>query len=139
MRQCCSEQVRASPTRKEGRAALVLLQRLVFGVLSGFWLVLGMLAVFGIVQLGVTDGAWILGTLMIGNGVALCLAGWFSLRGRRVIDYLALAVVAANALMSVTDEIGVLDLLSLTVNGGLILLMVVNLRSKPSGSVRRSV
>ena len=64
---------------------------------------------------------------MLANGVAL--AGWLSPRGR-LVDYGALAVVAQNALLSVTDEIGLLDLLSPLVNGALLVLLITNLRAR---------
>ena len=62
----------------------------------------------------------VLGVLMLGNGAALGLAGWFSLRGHRLVDLAALAVVAVNALLSLTDEIGLLGLLSLLVSSALL-------------------
>ena len=54
------------------------------------------------------------------------------------MDYGALAVVAQNALLSVTDEIGLLDLLSPLVNGALLVLLITNLRARPWGEGRRS-
>ena len=41
-----------------------------------------------------------------------------------------MAVVAQNALLSVTDEIGLLDLLSPLVNGALLVLLITNLRGR---------
>ena len=92
---------------------MILLQRVLFGGVAGFWLVTGAVAMFGIVDLGFgsADAARVVGILMLGNSVALALAGWLSLRGHRLVDYAALALVALNALLSVTDEIGLLDLL----------------------------
>ena len=111
---------------------MIRLQRILFSVAAGFWLVAGALAISGIVDLGfgTGDAAMIVGILMLGNGAALALAGWLSLRGQRLVDYAALALVALNALLSVTDEIGVLDLVSLLVNGALLVLLVVNLRAQ---------
>ena len=92
---------------------MILLQRVIFGGVAGFWLVTGAVAMFGIVDLGFgsADAAQVVGILMLGNSVALALAGWLSLRGHRLVDYAALALVALNALLSVTDEIGLLDIL----------------------------
>ena len=111
---------------------MIRLQRTLFSVAAGFWLVAGALAAFGIVDLGFgsADAARVVGILMLGNGVALALAGWLSLRGQRLVDYAAFALVALNALLSVTDEIGVLDVVSLLVNGALLVLLVVNLRAQ---------
>lgn len=109
---------------------MIRLQRLLFGVAASFWLVAGALAVLGLTDFGLTDGARVLGVLMLGNGLALGLAGWFSLHGHPAVDYGALAVVAANAILSVTDEIGLLDLVSLLVSGALLALLIVNMYSQ---------
>ena len=50
------------------------------------------------------------------------------LHGHGLVDCGALALVTAHALLSVTDEIGVLDLLSLLVGGALFSLLIANLR-----------
>jgi hypothetical protein len=50
--------------------SMILLQRLLFSVAAGFWLVAGALAMFGIVDLGFgsANAARVLGILMVGNG-----------------------------------------------------------------------
>jgi hypothetical protein len=110
---------------------LIRLQRILFSIAAGFWLVVGALAAFGIVDLGFgsADAARVAGILMLGNGVALALVGWLSLRGHRLVDFVALAVVTLNVILSVTDEIGLLDLLSLLVSGALLVLLIVKLWS----------
>ncbi|MFC1660769.1 hypothetical protein ACFL3S_04770 [Gemmatimonadota bacterium] len=113
---------------------MTLLLRLLFGVSATFWLVAGALVALGVVDLGLNEGAWILGVLMLVNGVALALAGVFSLRGHRKVDYPALVLVAANAVLSVTDEIGLLDLISLLVSGTLLLLLPAGMRSRGEAS-----
>jgi tetrahydromethanopterin S-methyltransferase subunit C len=104
---------------------MVPLLRVLFGVLGAFWLALGALAVFGVVDFGLSAGARSLGLLMLGNGTALALAGWQTLRGRRVVDFLAVILVLANAVLSVTDEVGPLDLAYLLVSCTLLGLLVV--------------
>ena len=109
---------------------LLRLQGSLFGVVAGFWLVAGVLAVVGVVDFGLDKGAPLLGLLMLGNAAALGLAGFLSLRGHRLVDFGALAVVAVNALLSVTDEIGLLDLVSLAASVGLLVLLIYNMRAK---------
>lgn len=46
------------------------------------------------------------------------------------MDFAALALVAVNALLSVTDEIGVLDILSRLVSAALLILLIINLRRR---------
>ena len=62
---------------------MIRLQRILFSVAAGFWLVAG-----------------------------------------------ALAVVTLNALLSVTDQLGVLDVVSLRTNGALLVLLIINLRNR---------
>jgi hypothetical protein len=110
---------------------MVKLLRVLFAVLGAFWLVLGSLGVLGAVDFGLATGARFLGALMLGNGTALALAGWLSLRGRRVVDFLAVTLVLANLVLSLTDEVGPLDLAFLVVNSALLGFLVVALRSRP--------
>ncbi len=107
---------------------MIRLQRLLFGVAASFWLIAGALAALGLVDFGLSGGARVLGLLMLANGTALALAGWFSLRGHRLVDYGALALAAVNAILSLTDEIGLLDALSLLISGALMVLLIANMR-----------
>jgi hypothetical protein len=105
-------------------------QRVLFSLVAAFWLIAGALATLGVLDFGLRSGARVLGLLMLGNAAALALGGWLSVRGYRLVDYASLAVVAVNALLSVTDEIGALDIASLLVNAGLFALLVINLRAQ---------
>jgi len=111
---------------------MVSLLRGLFGALGAFWLVAGGFAVFGALDFGLPQGAQVLGILMLGNGAALVSAGWLTLRGHRMIDFLAVLLVLANGVLSLTDEVGVLDLASLVVSGTLLGLLVAGLRSRPT-------
>lgn len=116
---------------------MTLLLRALFGLLGAFWVVSGVLAVSGVVDLGLQAGAVFLGVLMLGNGAALFLAGWLALRGHRVVDFLAVVLVLANGVSSLTDEVGPLDLASLAVSAALLGLLVVGLRSRPAAGEER--
>ena len=111
---------------------MVLLLRALFGVLGAFWLLAGVFAVSGALDFGLPGGARVLGILMLGNGAVLGSAGWLSRRGYRMVDFLAVLLVLANAVLSLTDEVGVLDLASLLLTGTLLGLLVAGLRSKPT-------
>lgn len=76
---------------------------------GGFWAIVGVLAVSGAMEFGLASGGQVLGVLMLANGVALWLAARFCLRGHRLVDYAAVLLLAANAGLSVADEIGLLD------------------------------
>ena len=54
--------------------------------------------------------------LMIANGLALAAAGQFILRGHDTVDGAAMVLFVANAVLSVTDQMGALDFVSLLVS-----------------------
>ena len=58
----------------------------------------------------------VMGVLMLGNAGALGLAGLALRPGRRAAFWLAVALVAANAILSVTDEFGPFDLVPLALS-----------------------
>jgi hypothetical protein len=109
---------------------LIRVFRLLLGLLGGFWVVAGTLAVGGVLDFGLSSGARVLGLLMFANGAALLFAAWSCLRGSRAVDYATALLLAANAVLSVTDEIGLLDAASLVVSVALLVLLLV-------GRVRR--
>ena len=79
-------------------------------------MVAGALAISGAINFGLAGGAG-------AGGVVL-------LRGHRLVDLATLALVAVNALLSLTDEIGLLDLLSLLVSSALFAPLIVNMRRR---------
>jgi uncharacterized membrane protein (DUF2068 family) len=103
-------------------------QWVAFSAVAAFWLVVGGLAVAGIVDFGLARGAAMLGLLLLGNGAAFLVAGWGAARGRRWLDYAAVALVAGNAIASLADELGVLDLASFAINIALAVLLAANIR-----------
>jgi len=68
---------------------------------------------------------WISSGLMMTNFLLLLLIAWGVGKRRRLFYYLALVVLGTNALLSVTDEFGFLDLLVLLIALAIILLLVV--------------
>ena len=84
-------------------------------LLGSFWVVVGVLDLSELSDSGLASGAQVLGVLMLANGGALWLAARSCLRGHRLVDYVAVLLLAANAGLSVTDEIGLLDGASLLV------------------------
>lgn len=107
---------------------MLVAQRVLFSVVAAFWIAVGVLAFAGAVTFGMDQGAPMVGAMLLVNGAALAVAGWCTARGRRWIDWLAIALVAANAVTSLLDEAGVLDIVSAVVNAGLLVLLVANVR-----------
>lgn len=66
----------------------------------------------GIASVGDVDiGAKrLIAALIASNAVLPGLCAWQALRGRKFVDWGALVVLAVNALLSLTDEVGVYDL-----------------------------
>ena len=96
---------------------------------GAFWLVTGALAVLGVRDFGSSQDARFMGLLMLGNGTALCLAGWLVFRGRRLADRGALLLALLNALLSITDDLGLLDLAALIMSLLLVGLVLMGRRS----------
>ena len=111
---------------------VVVFLRYVGGGYAGFWLVAGTLTTLGIVDLGLSQGAQVLGLLMLGNGAALASAAVCALRGYRLVDYMALVLFMANALLSIIDDAGPLDYGAFVVSGVLFILLLVGLRFEES-------
>lgn len=91
------------------------LQSLRLALLGAFWLGLGALVVIGRIDLGLERGAELVGLLMLANGVALLVAARFTPSGRPAIDLAVAGLVGLNAVLSLGDEVGSADLLSLAV------------------------
>ena len=106
----------------------MILFRFLCLVLAGFWLLAGTLTGLGVLDQGLREGATILGFLMVGNGIGFALTGAHALRGRLTVDLFALVLTVANAILSVTDEIGPLDLVSLIIS---VTLSILILRQLP--------
>ncbi len=106
-----------------------MVQRALLGLCGAFWFSLELLSITGVVDFGLSAGATVLGVLMLGNGGALLLAARFSLTGRKLIDYATIALAGTNAVLSITDEVGLMDIVSLIVCGAVIVLVALNLRS----------
>ena len=108
-----------------------LIVRVLAGVMAAFWLMTGALVATGVGGIGSAEAALPVGLLMVGNGAALACAAWLVLRGRRLVDLGGVLLFAANAVLSVTDQMGMLDLLSLVLSGSLGALVLFGTRSAP--------
>lgn len=71
----------------------------------------------------------VVASLMACNAAALGLAAWRVLRGRKAVDYLAVALMAANAVLSLADEIGWADAALFVLSLVILVLLVAAIRS----------
>jgi hypothetical protein len=81
-------------------------------------------------------GVTVVGVLMLGNAAAFALAGWGIGRGRKLMEYFALALLAVNILLTFTDQVGLLDWLTLILDVVILGLLaaVMAARSRPATS-----
>lgn len=78
---------------------------------------------------------WVVALLMFPNAIAMLVCG-LGIGTRRSLFYiLALAVLAVNILLTLTDQFGLLDLITLVIDLVIFVLIVIVMRcSAPSGS-----
>jgi hypothetical protein len=107
-----------------GTAGPVLVARALFAVNGAAWILLGIVSLVRLASADGTGVPWIVAVLMFGNAAALAWLAWV-LGKRRTVWYLvAVAVLAVNILLSVTDEFGLLDLVVLLADGALLILLL---------------
>jgi hypothetical protein len=106
-----------------------LAMRLLLGLESLFFVVLGIALAAGMIGVGSSRSlALVVAGLVLVDGILLALVAWQALRGHRLVDRGAFLLVIANAILSVTDEIGALDLVSLVLNVVLAVLLILGMR-----------
>jgi uncharacterized membrane protein (DUF2068 family) len=109
-------------------------QRLFF-LNTAIWLVLGYAYLLRLSRAGTAPQSTMLviAVLMFGNSVAMLLVGWGLGRRNHWLYYFALAVLAINILLTFTDQFGILDLITLLVDIGIVVLLVLNIRHYHQG------
>lgn len=111
---------------------VVTLARGLFILLGVTWLALG---TWSILRLGESGGSvppavqWVIILLMFVNSLVLAWTGYKLRRGSKVYYYFGMLVLAGNILLTFTDEFGTFDLITLIIDAGLFILLLVT-RSK---------
>lgn len=108
------------------------LSRFLLLAIAAFWAAYALLLLTGVVSIGAMQEsvAVFIAVLMLGNATAMGLLARLVLGGRRLFDYAAIAVVAANVLLTVTDEVGAYDLAYLGVTIVTVALLVWSMRGE---------
>jgi len=85
---------------------------------AAIWSILGIwsLARLASDESGIKVSLLVVALLMFGNAAAMLCCGWGLSRLRRAWYYLALAVVVVNVVLTVTDQFGFLDLVTLLID-----------------------
>ena len=106
-----------SPAKPAGAPGSVRIARILFYLMAATWLVFGVLS---LVRLFNRSGSpltpLVVAILMMGNVVAMALAGLLLGRPRKLWHLFALAVVLVNIVLTFPDEFGLFDLLTLIVD-----------------------
>jgi uncharacterized membrane protein (DUF2068 family) len=113
----------------------VIVARAMFFLNAAIWIL------FSILTLRRTHGstAWIVAILMAGNAGAMLLAGWGIGKRQKWFYYLGIAVLAVNIVLTVTDEFGLFDLITLLIDVILLVLLLATRSRYSSGSrIRRT-
>jgi hypothetical protein len=97
-----------------------------FYLIGGIWILLGV--VYLVRSAGGTPsqsiGVWVISFFMLANATVLLLIGVGIGRRQKRFLYLGILVLAANILLTVTDEFGFFDLITLLIDLGLLGLLV---------------
>ena len=98
-----------------------------FGVL---WLVLGVAIAAGVLDIGVDDpvSRAVVGALLAADGAMFVIAGRVFARNCGWVDAAVVCLVAINAALTVTDQVGPADLAALVLLGGLLILLLIGMR-----------
>mgnify|MGYP001060585428 FL=1 len=103
-----------------------------FGAL---WLALGAAIATGALDIGISDptSTAVVGALLGADGAAFAVAARLFLHHSAWVDVAIAALVAVNLLLTITDQVGPLDLVALVLLGGLLALVVLGMRGGHSG------
>jgi hypothetical protein len=107
-------------------AAAVIAARALFLLNGAAWILFGSLSLLTANPASTDQMAVmrIVAALAFANAAVLLWIGWSLAKRQRRIYYLSLAMIAVNAVLCVTDDIGLIDLLFLCLNLGLLVLLV---------------
>ena len=115
-------------TARAGKAASIA--RVGLYLFGGAWLVLGSAIALGAVGIGIADptSRAVVGGLLAVDGGLFLVSGGLYLRTGRGTDVAILVLVAANLVLTFTDDVGLIDLAAAVALLALTALLVVGLR-----------
>jgi len=92
--------------------------QVLFCLNAAIWLAIGVESLIRVAHDGSAHQATalIIAVMMFGNVSALILSGWGIGRGGKRFYFLAVAVLIVNIVLTVTDQFGLLDLLTLIID-----------------------
>lgn len=103
-------------------------QRLFF-VNAAIWLLFGVISLARMAnQTTQFTAALVIGVLMLGNVAAMLIAGVGVGQQKRWATAFGLAVLLINIILTITDEFGIFDLITLLLDGWLLALLIATRR-----------
>ena len=109
---------------ESGDTWAVVTARILFALNAAAWILLGVSSLLRLRPAGGASVGWVVTILMFGNAVAMAWFAWVLGKRRTLWYWLAVAVVAINVLLSVTDQFGPLDLVVLLADAVLLILLL---------------
>ena len=96
-------------------------------ILGAIWILFGVASLISLVNSSTnpTVTLWVVAILMFGNAGALLVIGWGIGKQKRLFFSLGIIVLAANIFLTVTDEFGIFDLITLIIDLVLLILLFV--------------
>ena len=115
-----SQEIDQAPASVKAAQALFILMGLI-------WFIFGVATLVGMGSSSTnpTITLWIVALLMFGNAGALLFSGWGIGRQNKLFFCLGILVLAINIFLTVTDEFGIFDLITLIIDLVLLILLFV--------------
>jgi hypothetical protein len=110
--------------------ALVWVTRGLFIVNAAIWCVFAILLMTKTTHLGLNAQvfSWIVAVLMVGNAGVMLFLSWGIGKRHRWLFYFALVFLAVNIVLSITDEVGAADLITMAIDIALFALVILTRR-----------
>jgi hypothetical protein len=125
--------------KKSKDVALFRLVQALFLLIAVIWVLFGVLNLSKMIR-GITVPtftAWVVMLLMFVNGGVMLWIRWGLGRGKRGLFTIAIVFLATNIILTVTDEFGVYDLVTLLIDA-VILVLLIATRSRYSADTGRA-
>ena len=115
-----SQEIDQTPASVKTAQALFILMGMI-------WIIFGVATLVRMASNGTNPSIslWVMALLMFGNAGALLFLGWGIGKQSNLFFYLGILVLAANILLTVTDEFGAFDLITLIIDLVLLVLLIV--------------
>lgn len=102
--------------------SLIAVARLLFLLNAIVWFIFG---VWSMAKISAMNYAWVLALLMFTNAAVMLWLGWGIKKQHKGYYFLAIAVVAVNVILTMTDEFGLLDFFVLVIDLVLFAILIV--------------